>query len=313
MDVNQKYIARKLFQFEILKRNGQAYEDFFTSIMVYRFPEFKAVKPFGSLGDRKNDGFDEDTGKYYQVYAPENPSEALSSAIKKLNEDFRGLYDNWDKDIKIKEFYFVYNTKYKGIHPELTKELSSIGNEFNVKCYSFTPEDLEKFCFELASDQTQMVLGSIPSIDISEFDDIIMKEVIEHMLQIDKEYAIGSFPKNPDFDRKIEFNELSNDVSSLLKYASFSEADLKDYFRYTPDLKEQLRVIFSSLYDEGKENLNSGNSSSDDIFFYILDSATNSRTKPVRDAVLVLMSYYFSYCDIFEEPPSQVQSSLFDL
>jgi hypothetical protein len=40
----------------------------------------------------------------------------------------------------------------------------------------------------------------------------------------------------------------------------------------------------------------------DKRFIYILNTASCKKVKPVIDAVLVLMSYYFEACDIFEEP-----------
>ena len=37
-------------------------------------------------------------------------------------------------------------------------------------------------------------------------------------------------------------------------------------------------------------------------FYYILEKFCVKNTLPIQTSVLVLMSYYFSSCDIFEEP-----------
>jgi hypothetical protein len=57
------------------------------------------------------------------------------------------------------------------------------------------------------------------------------------------------------------------------------------------------------MYEESKEAIpESETNYSDKRFMYILKKAMVKDSKPYRDAVLVLMSYYFDTCDIFEEP-----------
>ncbi|MEI6516587.1 MAG: hypothetical protein WCO77_11460 [bacterium] len=92
MDAAEREIAEMKFELKVHKSNGQAYEDFFVDIMTRRYPAFKPIKPQGKLGDKKNDGYDKSTGKYYQVYSPEKPSESIAKAIKKARADFTGLY-----------------------------------------------------------------------------------------------------------------------------------------------------------------------------------------------------------------------------
>ena len=54
------------------------------------------------------------------------------------------------------------------------------------------------------------------------------------------------------------------------------------------------------LYEEGKEKIGDD---SDTIFYYILNEANPFPEKKLpQDAVIVLMSYYFEACDIFEPP-----------
>lgn len=313
MDVNQKYIARIFFKLEIYQRRGQSFEDFFTSIMSYRFRNFKPIKPFGRLGDRKNDGFDTETGSYYQVYAPEDLTSSLTEAIKKLKGDFTGLHQQWNEVVPINYFHFVVKDDFKGMHPNLEAELKLIEKDHpNIKCHSMIASDLERLCFELQEDEIMAVLGHIPSLDIEMFDDLTMKSVVTYLLNVPTNYKESSFPKNPDFDQKIVFNALSTNTAMLLKYASFKEADLKEYFKYEdPVIKERLRSIFTALYQEGRATF--GADKPDEVFFYILKKACKEDRASIQDAVLVLMSYYFSYCDIFEEPTIGNQGQLFNL
>ncbi len=84
MNLDEKILARILFQNKIYQSDGQNFEDLFCKIMAYYNPNFRKIKPFGNIGDRKNDGYIGDIGAYYQVYAPENISFNYP-AIKKKN------------------------------------------------------------------------------------------------------------------------------------------------------------------------------------------------------------------------------------
>lgn len=86
--------ARLIFNVQTLKADGKAYEDIFTSVQILLDNTFRKIKPYGNVGDKKNDGFLPKTGNYFQVYAPENPekSRTIKNAISKLVNDFTGLY-----------------------------------------------------------------------------------------------------------------------------------------------------------------------------------------------------------------------------
>lgn len=78
-------------------------------------PNFQPVKAYGRLGDMKNDGFDAETGTYYQVFAPEDIMKYSTGneAVKKLHTDFSGLYSHWDNLCPIKQFFFVIQLNIK--------------------------------------------------------------------------------------------------------------------------------------------------------------------------------------------------------
>ena len=72
MTKNQKAKARIFFENRILKADKQAFEDLFTEIMNYKEADFRSIKPWGNIGDRKNDGYIRSRGIFYQVYASED-------------------------------------------------------------------------------------------------------------------------------------------------------------------------------------------------------------------------------------------------
>lgn len=305
MNRDEKYIARLMFKLKVYESNGQAYEDLFVKIMQYDNNKFESIKPQGQFGDRKNDGFDKITGKYYQVYAPEDLQKSQSNSIEKLNTDFEGLYKHWNHLHTINEFFYVLNDKYKGTFPTLHEELSKLGNKYeNISFSTFLPKDLEDIFLNLDEDKIMSIIGGIPNVDsINNMDYKILNEVVKHLMNYKTSYTPPITPENPDFNKKIEFNNLSKYTGSLLTLANYQSYILDEYFSSNSEFtKNELRDIFNSLYQEALKSIEEQENKSDLVFFYILDKASPSSEKALKDSVLVLMSYYFEYCDIFEAP-----------
>ena len=95
MDSQEKASLRERFQLKIHKANGQAFEDLFREIMDYAEPDFRSIKAWGNIGDRKNDGYIRKKGIFYQVFAPEDINKSYVNVVKKLNNDFNGLLKQW--------------------------------------------------------------------------------------------------------------------------------------------------------------------------------------------------------------------------
>lgn len=315
LNADDLYIARKLFQLEIYRKNGQDFENFFSKIMRLHNSQFIQVKPQGSYGDRKNDGFIKSDGRYFQVYAPEDPSVKEKETIDKLVTDFTGLYSYWNGQVApIQEFNFVLNDKYLGayasLHPELTKiEKAHAG----VKCKPFLAQHLEDIFLALPHAHIVDILGKIPSAEEINLNVSVLNEVIEYLICLKNGYSLDVFPANPDFEEKIVFNSLGEPVANMLRYGSYQEGALKEYFKINSTFtKDDLKQTFNGLYQRAIQDISSNENKADLVFLYILKNAYPKQEKIYQDATLVLMSYFFSYCDIFEEPPIQKQKSLFD-
>ena len=133
MKKEDKYIARIQFKLKVLQSKGQTFEDFFVSVMTKADKDFQPVKAYGNIGDQKNDGFNKKTGTYYQVFAPEDitKDKTIYDAAKKLEQDFRGLYEKWNNLCQIKNYFFVVNDKYEGVDPIITKKILELNKEFS--------------------------------------------------------------------------------------------------------------------------------------------------------------------------------------
>ena len=311
MHHSEKTYLRMRFELEIYRRSGNSFENFFSQIMMKHNSGFRPVKPHGNLGDRKNDGFVSSSGVYYQVYSPENPGERKGAALNKAIKDFQGLYDYWQKISPIKEYHFVLNDKYDGVYPDLERGLADIKKEYNLnEAAPFYAKHLEEICFSLEDDRLFSILGfppdpsNIPTLEFFE-----LRDVIQHILDNVESIDLKNRLSPPDFDGKIEFNNLSKYPANLLVTASYQLGTLDNYFSKGNALQKQTigeilkeKYIFLSNLDYPVSN---NFTKSDAIFDELLKIMAPNKEKRVQDACLVIMAKYFEACDIFEDPENE--------
>lgn len=305
MDTVTRYIVHLIFQNKIYSYDGTAFETFFTKVMQCYNSNFRQVKPQGRYGDRKNDGFDQTTGTYYQVYAPEDILIKEKDTIEKLVEDFAGLYNFWQSIIPIRQFFYVVNDKYKGVYPSLYKELQNIRNGYSdVAADSFLAKDLENIFMSLDETAIIDIIGIIPSPDNTDMLEYgIMKDVVEYLLGVETNPQREIIPLNPDFEAKITFNNLSENVASYLKSHRLNEYAISDFFEYNSDFaKSELRDRFNGLYNEALNVIPDEENKNDKVFFYIYEKSYPKHSMAIDAAIFTLMAYYFEYCDIFKAP-----------
>lgn len=307
MNRNEKYISRVMFKLKVHESEGQKYEDLFVHVMTKSNTNFEPVKAYGNIGDKKNDGFDRTAGKYYQVFAPEeiNKKATIYESVTKLSEDFYGLKKHWETICPIKEYYYVVNDKYKGVPAPIHEEIIKL-NKDNVDTIAsvFASRHLEDELFKLEDEDIIDVISFVPYDNIGNLDYSILNETIRYIMECD--YTdLSSKLGVPDFGNKIIFNKLGETIEKFLTVASYQIGDLDKYFKVNSDYaKNELKLRFQEMYEESKRVIPDSmlEYSGDERFLFILKTASINGKKGVRDAVLVLMSYYFETCDIFEKP-----------
>lgn len=305
---NEQYLSTMIFKLRIHTYEGQQFEDFFVEIMCAYNKNFQPVKAHGRYGDRKNDGFDKYSGTFYQVYAPEeiNKKDTINNAVKKLEEDFKELYEYWNSICPIKKYFFVINDKYKGVSAlvhemalELNKRPEYAGTDISI----FDASALQRIFYSLDTNSMQNIIGFIPDTYIPQIEYNALNETVNYLMNIECKYDFSENLVNPDFDKKISFNKLSDKTKSLLTVGGYQEGALDHYFDETPGLKDTLQKKFNSLYKESKDIISEDvEDFADSRFFYIAEKSSPRNTQAIKSCVFILMSYYFSCCDIFEEP-----------
>lgn len=306
--------ARTLFKVKIYSSEGFMFENLFAQVMEYANPFFCKIEPYGNQGDRGNDAYERDAGRYYQVFAPKQPSASKASAIAKAKTDFADkLLPYWGSFCPPKEYIFVFNDKYHGSIVDIERTLSEIKTEHSLlDARVLRSSNLEDIFMNLTPDKIMAIVGGLPSPETTNFfvDYTILGQVIDHILNTPPALGIPEKLISPDFEEKIIFNNLCIWGDSLR--AKAREAwQVDDYLSLNSEFaKQHIRDNLSGYYAESlDENFNPQQTASvEDLrFTYILEriappSGDPLKDRLMRDASLILMAKYFETCDVFEEP-----------
>jgi hypothetical protein len=312
----EKQLARVIFKNKVLQAKGTAYEDLFAQVMQYSRLGFLKIKPYGNQGDRGNDGYEKEHGRYFQVFSPALPSTSVKKAIQKAENDFKDkLLPYWNTLCEIKEYYFVFNDKYDGTIRDIQESLENLKKNYKlVDACVYLSKHLEDECLNLEEDKILVIVNGIPHLESTTgIDFSVLREVVEYIQNMQPELSSEANFKVPDIDKKIKFNGL--DVCShWLKAKQLETWQLEEYFsRNSEYAKQCLREHLAGYYAESLKEYpdsyaSNGNKSLGDLrFVYVLDRITPSTGNPAykrltRDAALIIMAKYFETCDIFKEP-----------
>jgi hypothetical protein len=306
MTRDEKYVARLKFKTKIYETDKQAFEDLFTKLKQHEDNNFKQVKPQGRLGDGKCDGFNDSTGEYYQVYAPEDLTGKEDKANTKMDTAFSQLLEFWtNNNFKVNKFYFVVNDKYRNVYASTYANAKQIAINNNIVCEVLTCKNLEDVLFRLEDDKIFDVLGGIipDPLNIDNVEYSIMQEVIAFLLNRNAPKITEVIPQHPDFEKKIVFNSLSKIVSDFLNAGQRQNYTINEYFELNSKfVKEELRQAFNNIYQQAIREIPESESKNDEIFQFIANKSSPKDNFAFQNAVYVLMAYYFEYCDIFETP-----------
>lgn len=296
MNNQEKALLRKQFKLKIHEANGQAFEDIFTTIMNYVESDFQSIKPWGNIGDRKNDGYIRSKGIFFQVFSPEEITTSYPNVIKKLNGDFNKLLKQWSP---VNEFYFVVNDKYQGVNADCEQAIQSIKKNHGLMNAGFkTAADLENLLFSLEESQILTIAGFLPDPAMIRLDYTVLSEIISHLMGLSLPKTQDSSIIYPDWNEKITFNNLDSMAANYLNNGFLQIGSLDEYLNnqsnfFADKVKDKIREI----YTECRKTY-----SGSDLFWKMVDMISTRPETSFQAAGIVLISKYFETCDVFEEP-----------
>lgn len=283
------------FRVAFIEKKADEFQGFFSSIMEKRYPaDFIRVRPWGNVGDRKNDGYLMSKRMLFQSYAPNELKPA--ACVAKIDEDFTGALPYWKQYFDV--WIFVHNSR-DGLGPDVTEKLLNLGNvhaPIIVTQWGF--EELRQEAMALSELHLASLLGPAPSrqgMIALGLDDLV--PVLDHIARLPPAADPDLRPVPAD---KLQRNLLSDAVGALLR-AGMSRADLvRKYFKLKPTLQDQLAETFRTKYQE----LRATGASPDDMFAALQRFAGGELvpSPSLQNAVLASLAFFFEECDIFERP-----------
>ena len=132
------------------------FQRIFEEVMKRYKPEFMQIRPYGNIGDRKMDGLLRADSAIFQVYSPDDLTQA--EVIKKIDEDLDGAVDEWGDDIK--SWTFVYNVR-RGLPPDIPRILSQKQKQYpKVRLEHISDDQLWEIARGLTPQQRAEILGA---------------------------------------------------------------------------------------------------------------------------------------------------------
>ena len=308
MDLMQRFFAHAVLELRLRQSRGSAFEGLFKAVMQRRFAGFTPMEPYGSIGDRKNDGYVPETGTYYQLYAPKNPGDSVGAAAEKARHDFDGLKEFWHARCPIREYRFAFNDQFGGSVVPVETAMLDIAKAHGIAARPFLCKDVQAEALKLSVYELQDVLGTVfpePGL-LPDASYEAVRSVVEHVLNASAPVVPPGRLVAPELGEKIRFNGLSREIGSLLEAAALQSGVIDDYFSlrsgtYRQDLRDHLAAVYA-----GEREVAAGNGSGPDAIFVavlqIITPRAERMAAAVQDAALVVMAYYFESCDIGEVP-----------
>lgn len=279
-----------------LEDHGEAFQDLFSRVMELAYPgDFVRVRPWGSDGDEKNDGYLRSTRTLYQVYAPSDLSKA--AAVKKIKDDFAGALMHWDEYLD--RWTFVHNA-LKGVGPHILHALQELEEQNPGRpIQHFGPIELREVLFSLKDEDIASLLG--PPLDPPPPSGVAFEEiktVLDHVTQFVPPMDGPVAEVEPG---KLNANRLNANSRSLLMYGMSVAPRVASFlaeYTYDPELGDRVAGTLKAEYARMR-----GQGMGANEIFSRLFSFVNAHRATSEAAAMAVLGYFFERCDIFEAAP----------
>jgi hypothetical protein len=299
MDRIQQLNYEKDFRIAFLESKGDSFQGLFEKLMSKAHPnDFMACRPWGNVGDRKNDGYLPSAKILFQSYAPNDLK--ASEAITKINEDFEGAKIHWEKYFN--QWTFTHNAPDGRLGPHIIEALAKLSKE-NPKIkigHCGYEEMLAKFR-QLSLYDLESWFG--PSLTMEANTNLGYSDLMAVLTHIHVAPTPTTSEVRDVSKGKIEANLLSHVVADFLKIGMQKSPLVSQFFNHwkNPSYGEQIALAFNNEYIALRNT--TPQLHPDEIFGRLEAWAGGvANTTPSHKAgVLAVMAYLFDRCEIFED------------
>jgi hypothetical protein len=306
-------LARQLFKCRAILANANAFQDLFWDVMKAKHGQkFATVSPQGRKGDGGNDGYHTVDKHYYQVFAPVDPMDKVTTAVAKLSDDFSKVKSQWggEKGSGLRKYSFVFNDKYQGAPKDIELKLDTLRKTHpGIELSQYCCRDLEADFMSLPAGEWDGVLGgAIPDPSrVMMLDYTVLGEVIRHILAADVPESAARLDLPPELEQKIKLNDLSEVAAARIQYGALLNGRIERYFEAnSPFARDELRDRVVGVFEAAKASVARdgppANESIADRVFLLFRRNLFPRNASVATAIAVdaVVGYYFEACDVFD-------------
>lgn len=270
--------------------------------MELRYPngDFTPVRPWGNMGDRKNDGYLKSRRQLFQVYAPVvlNRSETLA----KVEEDFHGALPHWRQYFDT--WTFVHKFDEDGIPPFLLQRLEELETANpGITCNHWGLSAFREELFQLHQEADVVTaLGGFWAPSQRDVLGLRFEDVQLVLAHIEGGGNLAETDRRPVPPGKLEANALSEAVRDFIE-VGFKRSNLVGRFfesYYDVTYGDRIGAAIRNEYIRLRES----GILPDDIFWGLQKFITGpDQPGPKKSAAaLAILAYFFEQCDIYERP-----------
>ena len=301
MDRAQQLTYEKDFRIAFLESKGNEFQSLFEKLMLRAYPgDFMPCRPWGNVGDKKNDGYLPSKRALFQCYAPNEMN--AKEAVKKIKEDFDGAKIHWKKYFDT--WFFVHNAQ-DGLGPhiiETIEELRRANPEITIVPCGYIELLVEFRRLSLQDLESWFGLSLTVAVNLGlGYEDLaaVLKHINSSLPPTSAEVK--------DVSRgKLEANLLSPVVADFLKIGMQKSHLVSGFFQSwnDPMYGERIASAFRKEYIALKTMVPTLHP--DEVFGRLEAWAGGSlnNTPTHKAAVLAVMAYFFDRCEIFEDAGS---------
>lgn len=296
-----KSLYEMAFRDRFRESRGEAFQDFFSDIMERAYPDgdFVRVRPWGNLGDRKNDGYLRSERRLFACYGPTEASGA--ETVRKFRSDYMGALPYWKENFDA--FTFVHNDP-DGVGPHLAKAIEDINaKELGPTVVTWGRTALTEVFLRLSDHHLYSLFPNVPSL--SDFTEVGLGIIIPLLNHLDQTTGVPNAPVQTVPENKIEYNDLSESARSLIQLGLAPASKIRRYYKKTTNRLQRDRIA-EALKAE-YESLRSAGHGPDEIFMRLKHRVcTAGNSSPSQEvASYGILAYFFEECDIFERPEEE--------
>jgi len=286
-----------LFQVRYLQARGNSFQDLFSDIMERVHPgDFIRCRPWGNVGDRKNDGYLRSERTLFQCYAPNEMRQ--DETVKKIEEDYREAIPHWQQHFDT--WIFVHNS-VQGLGPDVLKrllDLASAGS--NVSVTHWGDAELLQRVRRLGQQDRIALFGAIPSRNA--FMNLTIPELTTVIDRIQLQPIPSPTPVMNVPPGKMEFNAIPYGIRAMLQMGRTRVTSVKEYFDKAPDpqLGERVASAFRAEYLRSRNAGNGPEQIFQDLLIYC--GGIPPMPEDRHAATYTVLVFLFDECEIFESP-----------